>query len=88
MMEFGHTLIYGQTNSGKTTLTQYLIDLLGVEDLFIFTTCEDYLEFKANCDNIFIANDEAGFEDLSKKIFSNKKYKKTSRNYVIFDDFN
>lgn len=80
----GHCLVYGQTYSGKTYFTKYLITQLEPENVYVFTTSKHEWQNYETYDN---------FENNIQTILNNCKAVKDTNstkcnNLIIFDDFN
>ena len=75
-LEQGHILVYGQTMSGKTFFTKHILDVLKPDNIYVFTTTNDWTDY----------NNYHNFNRIS-TILNEIEYSEGS-NIIVFDDFN
>ena len=78
LKEFGHILLYGQTNSGKTVLAKSIIDYLKPKNVYVFCPdrIKDWDSYRPN--NIW---DDKIIDEIIKT-------ERKTFDLIIFDDFN
>lgn len=82
---FGHIIVYGDTASGKTYYTKYLIDIINPKKTYIYAGVPDQWEktFKNVYDNF---DNIKEIVDICKE--KKNKIKRENKFIIVFDDFN
>lgn len=81
----GHILIYGETSSGKTTLSKKICEYLNVNQIYVYTTVNKcYSDMK----NIKIFNDFNNIKEIKNDIISLIDNNADNKFIIVFDDFN
>lgn len=62
--DFGHMIVHGETNSGKTCFTRHLLKLLQPDDIWLFTTTAHDWENVTSPDKVFAADFETNGEPV------------------------
>jgi hypothetical protein len=83
--EFGHILVYGDTNSGKTYYTKYLISTLNFKKTYIYAGVPD--QWQKDFSNVYDNFDNIKeIVDVCKE--KKSKVKRDNKFVIVFDDFN
>lgn len=88
-MEFGHIIVYGDTNSGKTYYTRYLVNKLHPKKVFVYAGVPDqWIDSGThNLENVFDTFDNIK-EIVNYCKEKKNKVKRENKFIIIFDDFN